>query len=355
MTRTQDAGTKETEPLNAGRVVILSLGMGRDSVTMLCLLKEHKLTVEVDGERREIGPRDVDAVVFSDTGCEWQHTYDAVSRIRGLCESMNVRMVVLEKPAKADWMAWLTKKAAGMVRRSDRPDWIDNCTPCDGFSMECITGKASNGSYHNRAPVLEDYKVNRTVVLIQSGSCTCSQKIDPIRRLIADLAAHRFGVSNNAAWGRLVRKGERKKHISLVGFAADERTRVAHATSESYHEPIFPLMTMNITKAGEAPILERHGLNDIRKSGCYVCPFQPMGWYWALRETDPETFARVVEYERVSLERNAKVNITGAKAGGRSLTIDELVNRWREKNPDATVQGVLDKSYDTGRRPASDT
>lgn len=340
--------------LNEKRIVTLNCGLGRDSITMICLLKERSLIVDIDGQRQVIGPEDVDAVVFSDTGCEWKHTYEAIPLVRQICESMSVPFVILEKPVEADWSAWLAKKAAGMVRRGDRPDWVNDAAACDGFSGECVDQKAGDGSYHRRAPVMDDYRSRNTVVSIGKGDCTCNHKIECIRRLIGDLAAKRFGVESNAAWSRAVRAGDRPAHLSLIGFAADERNRYeAIVQGPAYHVSAYPLVTMGITKAGEAEILERHGLGHVRKSGCFVCPYQPVAWYWALSQEDPGTFEKVKEYEAAALERNPRMNITNVhrpkRDGGGAVLIEELVSRWREQNPTATVKSVLDKSYGTER------
>ncbi|MBK9648168.1 MAG: hypothetical protein IPO67_23955 [Deltaproteobacteria bacterium] len=53
------------------RIVTLNMGLGRDSLAMLALLIEGQLVAE----GRPLRPADVDAVVFSDPGFEWAHTY----------------------------------------------------------------------------------------------------------------------------------------------------------------------------------------------------------------------------------------------------------------------------------------
>ena len=78
-----------------------------------------------------------------------------------------------------------------------------------------------------------------------------------------------------------------------------------------YVTEAYPLIELGVTKADEDAILRRHGLSHARKSGCAMCPFQPIGWYWALRETDPAGWEAVVEYERAALERNPKMFVVG--------------------------------------------
>jgi hypothetical protein len=41
----------------------------------------------------------------------------------------------------------------------------------------------------------------------------------------------------------------------------------------------YPLVDLGVSKADEDTILISHGLNYARKSGCAMCPFQPVSWY----------------------------------------------------------------------------
>ncbi len=307
---------------NADRIIVLNCGVGRDSLTMWSLLLDDKLEVEGLGT---LGVLDIDGVVFSDTGCEWPHTYAALDQLHEQCELSGTPLFVLRKPD-------------GDCARALRPE-----------SVCAVVAKAELGGYHTRPSILADLQSRATVASLGKGDCTDNHKIQPIRRLLSDLARVRFGVADNAAWGRLVRKGERGPHVTLIGIAADETSRLRNGgKGPSYVTERYPLVTMGIAKGDEQPHLEEWGFGHLRKSGCYMCPYQPPSWYWALRETEPETYAEVLEFERVALARNPRMNATGVRVGGRQgslLTIDQVVSRWRERNPDATVDAVLDKQY----------
>jgi hypothetical protein len=130
-----------------------------------------------------------------------------------------------------------------------------------------------------------------------------------------------------------------------VGIAADELPRVHLGHPQDggdgpwFVTEAYPLIELGVTKADEDAILRRHGLSHARKSGCAMCPFQPVGWYWALRETDPAGWEAVVEYERAALARNPRMFVVGA------APIAQVVVAWRGRNPLATVEEVLDKTY----------
>jgi hypothetical protein len=158
----------------------------------------------------------------------------------------------------------------------------------------------------------------------------------------------RFGWASGRGWA-----GQRRPHLSRVGIAADElpRLHLGHP-QEGGDEPWFvtgayPLVELGVSKADEDTILIRHGLSHARKSGWAMCPFQPVGWYWALRETEPAGWEAVVEYERVALARNARMFIVG------QAPIAQAVAAWRVRNPLATVEGVLDEAvvWGGGSRP----
>jgi hypothetical protein len=63
------------------RIVTLNMGLGRDSLPMLAPLIEGRLVAE----GHPLRPVDVDAVVISDPGIEWAHTYALLLRVCGGC------------------------------------------------------------------------------------------------------------------------------------------------------------------------------------------------------------------------------------------------------------------------------
>ena len=63
---------------------------------------------------------------------------------------------------------------------------------------------------------------------------------------------------------------------------------------------------------------------------------------WAsivLRETEPVLWQRLLTYETNARNRAPQLYIMGKE------TIDVLVSKWRSRNPEATVEQVLSKSY----------
>ncbi len=319
------------------RIITLNLGMGRDSLAMLGLLAEGRLIAE----GRALAPEDIDAVVFADPGAEWAHTMALLPRVRRFCMRHDLRFLHLQKPSPEAWTRYLAElPAPGSADRrtalSQRP-WRD-------AEPASIEEKAASGWYHLRAPILDDYASRSTIASRAKKDCTENHKVEPIRKVVSDLSLERFGLDARG-WGAQVRAGARWPHLNLIGIASDEADRALFAhpllggSGPWYATEAYPLIEASIAKADEQPILARHGFPDARKSGCYLCPFQPIGWFWALRETDPEGWASVVAYEASALAENPRMFLVG------KTPIPEAVAAWRARNPNATVEAVLSKDY----------
>lgn len=346
------------------RLTILSTGLGRDSMTMQVLLARGELLV--NGER--LGPGGVDAIVFSDTGYEWPFTYAAIKDAQRLADAARAPFFILRKPPTKLWRGW---------KQEGTPPWVAGAPA--GASPAV---KAEQGVYHLRRPIADDYRRNRTIVPRVGGHCTVNHKILPVRRLLRDLTLARFGVTADQ-WGasvRAVHKGKRRPrwaqkmgptfgvapHRILIGFAADEIARLegrgwnpGKGSDTWFAERLFPLAEAGIRKDDEAAILRSAGLDWIRKSGCYLCPMQPLAGFWALRELHPDKFADVQDYERRAVDKNPKMYILGdwrvSKRGGPAPYIEVLVDNWERRNvppgasPAQRVQianQVLDRGYD---------
>lgn len=401
------ADADDARRAEAGRLVILNMGAGRDSIAMLILLVEGRLRAE----GYPIYVSDVDAVVFADTGAEWDHTILLLSRIRAFCERYGLRFLHLRKPSDATWRGWAEAQRAARLEQAKgwddvaeselaplyeardaqlaearrlrtaelrataplylegvRERWKERIAEIKreckraaakiaapyrytaeqatwAYGAEGVDARAADGSYHLRPPILDDYAYKDTIACRDDKSCTANHKVLPIRRVTNDLAQERFGAwADNRAWGEAVKRKERQPHLNLIGLAADETDRLAKggdqgAFSARYVTEAFPLAELGIRKEDEAPILERHGFGEVRKSGCWMCPHQPVGWWWALREVAPDRFAAAADYEERAAARVPSLRIVG------EVPLAEAVDAWRARNPDATVDEVLSKTY----------
>ena len=316
-------------------LVTLNCGLGRDSIAMLCLLAEHQLVME----GQHIGPADVDAVIFADTGAEWPHTYALLPVVADFCAAMGVRFIHIAKPPEYGERGWRDNPRAHGDRED--PAWVV------GSEEWTIAERAASGAYHRRIPIIPEFSRYGKIAVTVNASCTDNHKVQPIRRVMADLCLERFGVDCRS-WGHLVRRGLRERHRVLIGIAADEADRAINTGRPFYEWAVYPLLEAGLTKPAETAILARHGFDmdlPIYKSGCVMCPFQPIGWFWALSVLHPDLFEVVVEYEAAALAKNPAMHLIGGRKG---QPIRLAVAAWRARNRHATIEGVLRKAYQRG-------
>lgn len=363
------------------RITTLNMGLGRDSLTMLLLLAYYG---GLRAQGQLLKPSDIDAIVFSDTGAEWQYTYDLIPVVRKIAREIGVPFYILYKPREESFKPHIAERRAFYAARVTGKEKWDRGVPWrpPGSEDWSIQKKARSGWYHLRPPIMEDFKMRDEVGTWGDASCTVNNKVDPIRKFIADLAREKYGVKNNAAWGKLVQQGVALPHLALVGIAADEKSRAVemhycdppgeYTWNEGrgkqrrkvesdrpkgwpgpwYAQEAYPLLEMGITKEGEANYLAAHGLDTkVYKSGCMSCHYQGPGWYWVLQEAavgnpealkyaGPEQWAEVLAYEA-----NRRKPLLGKP-------MEEAVLLWREKNPTVTIEQIMRKGYDHGVKPA---
>jgi hypothetical protein len=334
---------------------IFRMGLGRDSVAGLCLLKEGVLTCG----GTLVGPDDIDILVFTDPGAEWPLTYDVWPHVKEICDELEIRAVVQEKPSLDEQAAWL--EALAPVRqamweakmrednedywhqrtklRTFKPPWTQIDT--EGLSIE---DKSHEGFYHRRVAIFDDYESKESLIRFSDGGCTENHKVLPNRRLMGDLCEETFNVTN-LWWGSQVRAGELEPHQVMLFIAADESRRVVNDMGHPpyYEMSVYPFVEMGIKKSDEEAILKRHGLNWVHKSGCVGCKYQGVEFFWALSQIAPWWFERIERYEATAADRNPNMVIFPKMKG--KPRIAEAVARWRRDNPTADPMRILARDY----------
>lgn len=125
---------------------------------------------------------------------------------------------------------------------------------------------------------------------------------------------------------------EHSVETQLLGIASDEARRQPTRSR--------PLVDRNITRKGCAIIIEKEGLPVPRKSGCWLCPFQPQQLWRELRLHHPELFERAARLEETVSERTgrrANLDPSGKRTvRERAITIDQqgtLFDDWEYYKP----------------------
>ena len=197
-------------------LVILSHGLGRDSSTIQALLLQGKL--RIDGKK--IGPKDLDAVVFSDTGYEMDFTMKVKDVMADSLRPYGIPFYHLNTPPGRLWKPWWKKRRKEWLRRfekierarkrgnTDRAEqlWEELCVrepkgqlpwQPERLRKAPIQEKADKGYYQTQVPLLERVlERSRPVILHgkkgRSAECTVNHKIVPIRNWLSDFIASKY-------------------------------------------------------------------------------------------------------------------------------------------------------------------
>jgi len=146
--------------------------------------------------------------------------------------------------------------------------------------------KSHRGSLH------EDYMKNGNIPIIGSRSCTSNFKILPQRRLIRAIV------------------GRKNKHLAntMLGITTDEEKRRTEGDVQ-WLKLTYPLLDEFKYTRKECILLNNLNGWDVKKSGCFVCPFQGGKAWLELKNNHPKLFQIAVEMEE------KKFKIKGGKLG----------------------------------------
>jgi 3'-phosphoadenosine 5'-phosphosulfate sulfotransferase (PAPS reductase)/FAD synthetase len=124
---------------------------------------------------------------------------------------------------------------------------------------------------------LYDFHFHKSLVpLVKFRSCTGDFKVRPYHKYVS------------------------KPCFSLIGFSYEEAHR-AKISIEKGVEIRWPLIEQEITRDGCKDIIRNHGLPVPRKSGCFICPFQPRRQWIELRRIHPELFCKAMKLEEKNI------------------------------------------------------
>jgi 3'-phosphoadenosine 5'-phosphosulfate sulfotransferase (PAPS reductase)/FAD synthetase len=227
-----------------------------------------------------------DWIIFSDTGSEMPYTYSLV------LPSVN---------------NWLLSQGYRNLDGSEGVIVLDHNDPI--YRSPSRLGDMADWHMRQKKPGIPTRAIR---------SCTDGAKIAPFRRFVTAQKDLRFGKWKNYGY----------RHTVLIGIAADEAKRANNATAlipenAKYLEHRFPLIEAGITKSDCVEILKENGITAY-KSGCYLCPFQPISKFWAVSVLYPELHAKSVAMENLAAARNPKLRIIGRDG----VSLDQEIDRW---------------------------
>lgn len=207
-----------------------------------------------------------DAITFADTGDEKPHTYGHIVEVNAWCKSVGFPEIE--------------------TLRGDMPQQVKDGT----LEKECLRlGKLPAKAYG-------------------FSSCSDKWKMEPQRRY-----NRRFATLHGIEMGQVTR---------LIGFDADEHSRVERGLALSHKKPVkeeYPLYDWGWGREECVEAIARAGLRQPGKSACFYCPSSKKWEILELRERYPELLARALEMERRALAGEGQAPQTTGAGLGRSF------------------------------------
>ena len=274
--KTLEQTWKETK--DAGAPVILNLGMGVDSTSMLVGLKRAGLIP--------------DLIHFADTGSEKPETYEYIWTIQPWLEANGFPgiTIVWRSPAKVSY-------------HSLEENCLANETlPSMAFGMKSCSLKW-------KAEIMD-----RFLLGVTRGPNKCKPWLPP-----QCLPGKSF---KNAA-GKRERPAPQVKALKLIGYdngPSDSRRSVGR-TEDACFQYFYPLRQWGWAREDCIAAIREEGLEQPLKSACFFCPASKKWEVLWLAGRHPELFLRAVKMEDTA--RNGKNGFTSIKGLGRNWS-------WRE-------------------------
>lgn len=172
-----------------------------------------------------------------------------------------------------------------------KPDLILHCDTGSEMSYtEDIIQYCQHLSYQLKIPfkiitsklgkLHEHYFSNNTLPVVGIRSCTFNFKILPQRRFLR----------------QIVGKGNGKTLVNIwLGITTDESDRT-HPSELQWIQNKFPLINLKYSRNDCININKSFNL-DVKKSGCFCCPYGGKKWFIHLYQNHPDLFKICVEME----------------------------------------------------------
>lgn len=133
--------------------------------------------------------------------------------------------------------------------------------------------------------------------------------------------------------------GNARKVIQWIGISLDEAQRMKDSRVK-YSTNRYPLIELKMSRWDCIRWLKKNGFEEPPKSACYFCPYISNARWRRIRDTQPETFAKAVKFDR-AIRDMATRNPCGQAAGikgelfiHRSFTPLEFADFKDDQTPD---------------------
>lgn len=241
------------------QLTVLSFGAGQDSSAML------EMYLGDSAFRQQYAPKDF-LVLMSDTGDEFDPTYEHVAEVQHRCQQLGVEFVLI--------------------------------TPDMGYHSE---------SWQS---LRHFYRTHGTIgSKAFPKTCTDRLKIQPIYRFLEHWLSQRYGVQCNDKKGLREFAATFGKIQMLLGFAKGEEKRVSQAKAKKRQrwfvesvKPVYPLVEIGMDRKACQNLLHDKGMRVI-PSNCKACPFLALEELEYLRRFYPHDLQDWMHLEAAKLEK----------------------------------------------------
>lgn len=300
LTDTQDLFAFQDEsPL----LTVLSFGAGQDSTALL-----YKY-INDPSFRAKYAPNDF-LVVQSDTGDEFDETYEHVKYIKQKCLEHGIEFVFLTNDLGYHTGDWQTLQ---------------------GF----YKAKSAIGS--------------------KAYPKICSQrlKIDPIYRFLEDYVGNKYGVKTGNKKGLRQFAKESGKIRMIIGIAKNEEKRTSDAADNKarwYRESIehsYPLIDLGMGRSECQQYIKSVGEAVPLPSNCKMCPFLSTAELEYLRRFEPQALEQWVGHEKRKLDKWSHLEkIETVTKSGKTKIENKNFGVWGKVYLPAMIQKVKDEFAD---------
>ena len=195
----------------------------------------------------------------------------------GLQSTVIFLMMLEGRIPKADWVVF-ADTGSEQDHTLKTVAWVEKLCESNGINFMIVKNE-------KLFPIHKHYLNIGRVPMIGTPRCTDNFKIQPINKWIRSI----IDESKPKPWAQI-----------LLGITMDESHRMRE-NPRQYLKNSFPLIELGLTRSQcQGWLNTKYPNNEIKKSGCWHCHYQP-GKEWAkLRREFPELFEIAVEMEEAA-------------------------------------------------------
>ena len=207
----------------------------------------------------------------------------------GLQSTVIFLLMIAGKIPKADWVVFAdTGSEQDHTLRT--VSWIQDLCQDHGIGFMIVKSE--------HFPIWKHYLDRGIVPMVGNPRCTDKFKIQPINKWIRTIVDE----SKPKPWAEI-----------MLGITWDEVHRMRE-NPRQYLKNSFPLIDLGWTRTMCKNWIDKeYPNNQVKKSGCYHCHYQPTKEWAKLSRENPDLFARAVEMEEAA--KKAGIRKYGLMAG----------------------------------------